>query len=315
MTTPTQIQPALQLAVVEYGVITSPVASGGNTLGDTTKQWIVDVHKYRLLRVIPVAGAAQQAWIEGNAANTILIRGTWGTAIPIGSAYMILDLDVAEIIRNTLGGGVNVDIPAEFAALITALSVGLEASVDSGIATGGSNTTLADTAKNWVPGMWENSLVEVEIGGINYLRFTATPFNTATVVTIGALPGAIAVAAGCPYTIKRALHPLLPLEQALLHNVAGYLAAADMLAADLVPANTPCTFRVTGCFDAAGILSVETINGANPQVQRFNGGVPLNDNSLYMFEHLVHAGDAINYQYSVNATIMTFRVQEIVGAT
>jgi len=32
-----------------------------------------------------------------------------------------------------------------------------------------------------------------------------------------------------------------------------------------------------------------------------------------MFEHLVHAGDTINYQYSANATITTFRLQEIAG--
>ena len=315
------IAEAINLLQIEVGTVTSPAVLAGNVLADTTKNWVVNVHVNRLVKITKGPGVGQTAIVQANLGQSLTIYGTWAVAIGVGSSYMILDVDIAQVIRDTLGGGANVDLPAEFAALIAALAIGLEAAVDSGTATGGTNTTLIDANKDWALGMWggvRDSLIQVEIAGVNYLRFTALPVNTATVITIAALPAGVVVAAGCPYSIKRALNPILPLAQALLHNVAGYLAAADILAADLAPLNNPCLFRVTACFNAAGILSVQTTNaagGAGAVVQRFNGGVALNNNSLYEFEHLVHAGDTINYQYSVNATIMTFRVQEIVGAT
>jgi len=311
---------ALQRLAIDSGTVTSAAAVGGNALMDTAKNWQTDVHRYRLVKIIKGQGAGQAAYIQSNTDNTMVIYGGWRLPVGVGATYVILSADIAQVIRDTLGGGVDIDISAKIDEIIATLAIGLEASVDSGTATGGSDTTLEDTNKNWALGMWGglgDSLVQVEIAGISYLRFTAVPVNTATVITIGALPGGIAVAAGCPYSIKRSLNPLLPLERALLHNVVGYTAADDMLGADLAPLNTPCLFRVTACFNAAGILSVETTNvagGGGAVVQQLNGGVALNNNSLYLFEHLVHAGDTINYQYSVNATIMTFRVQEIVGA-
>ncbi len=313
----TLLTETLRVLAVDSGVITTPVGATHNTLVDATKAWAEGVHRNRIVKIVSGQGAGQTAPIRASAGSTLVIAGAWTEAIGVGARYVVVNADFEQVIRDTLGGGVNIDIDARFDDLIAALAIGLEASVDSGTATGGSIITLIDTTKNWTPGMWGgvgDTLLQVQIGGINYLRFTALPVNTATVITIATLPAGVAVAAGCPYSIKRALNPMLPLAQALRHNIAGYLAGADVLVADLTPLNTPCLFRLTACFNAAGILSVETINGGNAQVQRLNGGVALNNNSLYEFEHLVHAGDTINYQYSVNATIMTFRVQEIVGA-
>jgi len=106
---------------------------------------------------------------------------------------------------------------------------------------------------------------------------------------------------------------LKPLEQALVHNAA-VVAATDILGAAVAPANTPCLFRLMAGFSVAGVLSVTITNGGNTQVHQFNGGAPLNINSLYAFSHLVHAGDTINYQYSVNANCQTLRVVEIPSA-
>ena len=193
------------------------------------------------------------------------------------------------------------------------LPVTSEISADQGVASGGSNTTLVDFTKGWEVNMWTDAILQVVIGIIEYHRHIVS--NTNDTLTINALPGVIAVVAGCEYSIKREINPLLPISRAIVHNVAGYIAAADILGADLAPLNTPCLFRVTACFNAAGVLSVETIAGGNSQVQQLYGGVALNNNSLYMFEHLVHAGDTINYRYSANATIMTFRVQEVIAAS
>lgn len=85
------------------------------------------------------------------------------------------------------------------------LPVTSEAGLDSGIATGGSNTTLVDTAKNWGVNMWEDAILAVEIGGIEYHRHIVS--NTADTLTIDALPALIVVAAGNPYTIRRVVTP------------------------------------------------------------------------------------------------------------
>jgi len=85
---------AIMVMATDWGIVSSPVPGGGNTLSDNTKQWIADVHKYRLLRIIPTPGSGvpQQAWIDGNVIDTIRIQGNWRSAVVPGSAYVILDM-------------------------------------------------------------------------------------------------------------------------------------------------------------------------------------------------------------------------------
>lgn len=192
------------------------------------------------------------------------------------------------------------------------LIVSSEMAIESGVATGGTNNTLVDTTKDWEVNMWADAILEVVIAGIEYHRTVLS--NTNDTLTFNALPALVVVAAGDHYEIRRIVSPLSPLARAEVHNAA-VVAATDILGAALAPLNTPCLFRLVGGFSVAGVLSVTITRGGNTQVQQFNGGVPLNVNSLYMFDHLVHAGDTINYQYSVNAVCMTLRVQEIVAAT
>lgn len=197
----------------------------------------------------------------------------------------------------------------------TPLPVTSEMGIESGTATGGTNTSLVDTTKGWQVNIWEDAVLEVEIGGIQYTRELDSNTANTLVFAVNPLPMGIVVAAGCPYRIKRLISPMSPLARAELHNVAGYIAGADILGADLAPLNTPCLFRLTAGFDTAGILSVDVTRAAVTVNQQFNHGVVLPANCLFMFDHLVHSGDTINYQYSVNCTIMTFRIQEIVAAT
>lgn len=303
----------IQVRVVDSGVLTAPAPAGQNLLGDNTKKWAPNIHDQRVVRVRTPTGAIHTFRISGNTGTTLVLATNVTQAIPIGSSYEISEFDIDTVLLNIFLGGTAINLHDEFAAIIAALSIGLEASVDTGIATGGSNNTLEDTNKNWPVNLWgDASIVQVEIGGINYLRWTVS--NTATVVTIGALPGGVAVAAGCPYSIKRQLNPLNPLDRALEHNTAE-LAGVDILGAALAPTNTPCRFAVEVAFDTAGVFSVTVTNGGVTVVEEFNHGVVLPANSLFRFSHLVHAGDTINYRYSVNATMLTMRVQEIVGAT
>ena len=219
----------------------------------------------------------------------------------------MLEAVVKRVLRGVFGG--DADISAA-----NPLPVTSETALDSGVATGGTVNTLADTTRGWQVNIWTDAIVEItDIStGIQYTREVDS--NTADTLNFATNPVPAAVVAGDIYSIKRTVNPLTPIAKGLVHNTAGYIAAADLLGADLTPTNTPCLFKIIAGFSASGILSVNIINGADTQVQRFNGGVALNIDSLYVFTHLVMTGDTINYQYSVNTTIQTLRVIEIPSA-
>lgn len=105
---------------------------------------------------------------------------------------------------------------------------------------------------------------------------------------------------------------LAPLEKANEHNTAE-VADTDILAAALVPTNTPCLFRILVSFDTAGIFRATVTKGGDTQTVGFNSEANLVADALYMFDMLVHDGDTVNFQYSVNAQLLVLRVQEIVG--
>ena len=77
-----------------------------------------------------------------------------------------------------------------------------EQAQDRGIATGGSNTTCADTTKSWIVNHYAGDTLEVVIAGVEYFGLIAS--NTATVITMGALGTGAIVTAGDPYKIKSA---------------------------------------------------------------------------------------------------------------
>ncbi|MBA7612195.1 hypothetical protein ES703_19431 [subsurface metagenome] len=107
------------------------------------------------------------------------------------------------ILRAALGGGgtTNIDLPGEFATLVLALKTAMEAAIDTGTATGGSNTTIIDTGASWATNMWEDATFEVEIGAKRYLGIVIS--NTATTITFAALADSAAVVSGCKYGLKR----------------------------------------------------------------------------------------------------------------
>jgi len=195
------------------------------------------------------------------------------------------------------------------------LPVTAETALDHGTATGGTAGTLIDTTRGWQVNIWEDAIVEIlDVStGISYTREIDS--NTADTLNFATNPLPAAVVAGDTYSIRRIVSPLNPLARANLFNVVGYLTPADILAAPgLAPLNSPCTFRVEAAFSAAGILSATITQGGVTVVAQFNGGVALNINSLYRFSLAINAGDDINFQYSVNSNILSFKVQEIIAA-
>jgi len=86
-------------------------------------------------------------------------------------------------------------------AVKEALSRILEVSEDSGTATGGTNTTLEDTTKNWETDMWIGATIHIFKNGVEYLRTVSA--NTANAITFAALPAGVEVAAGDGWAIRR----------------------------------------------------------------------------------------------------------------
>lgn len=181
--------------------------------------------------------------------------------------------------------------------------------VDEGVATGGTNITLTDTTKHWGVDIMEGKTIEVIHAGISYQEtITANTANMLAFADLG-----VAVLAGDLYRIIAASDPMAPQSRATIHNTA-YLTPNDFLGAALAPIINPSLFRCQGAFTVAGILRATVTRAGNTQPVDFNHGVVLPANSLFEFDLLVENGDTINYQYSVNCTIMTFKVLEIPSA-
>ena len=94
-----------RISIIDSGKVTDPVAVGGNTLSDKTKNWGANVHKNRLVRIDEGAGAGQIFSILGNSSMSLTIRGSWIIALNTSSKYQILDIDLAQVLRDVLGGG------------------------------------------------------------------------------------------------------------------------------------------------------------------------------------------------------------------
>ena len=181
--------------------------------------------------------------------------------------------------------------------------------VDEGVATGGTNITLTDTTKDWEANIHEGGLVEIIHAGKTYQR--AIQENTATTLSFATI--GVAVVAGDVYRILKAIDPMTPISRGFLHNQA-YLTPANFMGAAIYPIISPSLFRCQIACSVAGVF-YSTITRAGVTVEpQFNHGVVLPANALFEFDLLVEDGETINYRYSVNCTILTFKVLEIPSA-
>lgn len=101
----TLLTEAIRSLAVDSGVVSSRVNPGGNALNDATKNWATGVHKNRLVKIVRGSGTGQLAIIDNNSPDSLLIKGTWAKGIDTTSVYVILEKDLAQILRNVFGGG------------------------------------------------------------------------------------------------------------------------------------------------------------------------------------------------------------------
>jgi hypothetical protein len=99
------------------------------------------------------------------------------------------------------------------------------------------------------------------------------------------------------------------IELANQQNVAE-LANINILSVELSPSFTPTTFRVQIVLDTPGVFSLILTKTTVAVIHQFNSGVALAANAVYIFDHLVHHGDTVNYQTTVAGNV-TLRIQEI----
>lgn len=96
---------AIRSLAIDSGVVTGTVLVGGNALPDNTKNWATNIHTNRLVKIIRGAGAGQQGVIASNSAQVLIIKQAWAAPLDPSSVYVILDKDLAQILRDVFGGG------------------------------------------------------------------------------------------------------------------------------------------------------------------------------------------------------------------
>ena len=96
---------AVRNLAVDSGIVTTTVAAGANTLADSTKKWLGNVHRNRLIKIITGVGAGQSAFISANSPNGLVINGKWVEEIRAGATYIIVGVDDVQALADALGGG------------------------------------------------------------------------------------------------------------------------------------------------------------------------------------------------------------------
>jgi len=219
----------------------------------------------------------------------------------------MLETTLQRVLRAVFGG--SADISPANPLPVTSAAV----SIESGIATGGTNVTLIDTTKDWEVGMWGDAYIEVTIGGVEYHRMITV--NTNDTLTFNALPALVVVTAGDEYNITKETNPLSPLAKAAIFNAALPAIGVNLLGADITPTDTPSFLRIYLTVAVAGTLIVARTVGGVTVDEELNHGVGLVANCAYMFDVEWRTGDSLNLQFSATgANILVLRCDEIGAA-
>jgi hypothetical protein len=88
-------------------------------------------------------------------------------------------------------------------------------------------------------------------------------------------------------------------------------AYTNFFNSDLAPTFTPRIFRLYCCFNTSGVLIVRRTKGGTTINEQLNSGLVLVPNVAYIFDIIVDSGETINFQYSVDTTILKFSISEI----
>ena len=147
------------------GSMTALVAQSATVIVDATKNWTVNEHVGKILQthLVGVTGAVQPRVITANTATSITVA-TITTALVNGTGrYVIVD-------QAMFGRDEQYRVPEKS---------------NTGLASGGSTTTLIDSTKNWNVNQWAGYKIRIKSGTGRdaYLTITSNTVNTLTYAT------------------------------------------------------------------------------------------------------------------------------------
>lgn len=183
-----------------------------------------------------------------------------------------------------------------------------EAAADSGVATGGSGTTIVDTTKSFATNMWADSVFEVQVGATKYLGTVIS--NTATTITFAALAGGALVVAGSQYSLK------IPVTAQNILKIGGttqtgsdwstYLANINKKSQSLTISNVTCT--------AANTEYTQALPANCKQFTvKVRGGLPSDTLSIAFTTGLVPPGTGLNIVKILNSQMFNVSDVELTG--
>lgn len=96
----TLLTEAIRSLAVDSGTVSVAPPAGIPVLQDSSKNWAVDVHRGRLLKVIRGAGTGQLRVILSNTATVLTANAAWTIPLDTSSVYVILGEDFATALLN-----------------------------------------------------------------------------------------------------------------------------------------------------------------------------------------------------------------------
>jgi len=143
-------------------VSSTVTSSGNNTLTDSSQSWSTDEHMGRFVYITSGTGIGQLRMISGNTSDTLTLEDNWDTNPGVGAGYKIFD---------------------KYLDAVVFIETEQEGQLDSGTATGGTGSTLQDTAKNWTVDGFAGKFVRITAGtGKGQSRTIVS--NTADTLTV-----------------------------------------------------------------------------------------------------------------------------------
>lgn len=88
----------VRLQTIDYGSVSAPPPAGVAVLQDDSKDWSINAHTGRLVRLVGGIGAGQSRIIVGNSSNVLALDQLWTIRPNESSVYVILGEDLTRTI-------------------------------------------------------------------------------------------------------------------------------------------------------------------------------------------------------------------------
>ena len=98
----------ISMLTIDQGMVSVMPPPGVPVLQDNNKNWTANVHRNRLVRIVDGSGTGQQRVILSNSPNLLTLNQAWVVLPDHKSSYVIVGTDIAQVIRDVVGGGADI---------------------------------------------------------------------------------------------------------------------------------------------------------------------------------------------------------------